>query len=53
MQTILIVFLALFFFGAFPIWPHSAQWGYYPSISLGAILLVVLVVALISKKRIV
>jgi hypothetical protein len=53
MQTILIVLLALFLFGAFPIWPHSAHWGYYPSISLGTALLVVLIVALVSKKRIV
>jgi len=38
--------LVLMLIGAFPAWPHSRNWGYYPSGGLGA-LLVVLVVLLV------
>ena len=33
--TILLVILVLFLIGALPTWPHSANWGYYPSSGLG------------------
>ena len=33
--TILIVILLLALFGAWPSWPHSRNWGYYPSGGLG------------------
>jgi Protein of unknown function (DUF3309) len=29
--TILIVVLILMLLGALPRWPHSSNWGYYPS----------------------
>jgi hypothetical protein len=29
--TTLIVVLVLALFGALPRWPHSREWGYYPS----------------------
>jgi hypothetical protein len=38
---ILVVLLALFLVGALPLWPHSAQWGYIPGGTLGAVLVVV------------
>jgi hypothetical protein len=46
--TILLVLLVLMLIGAFPAWPHSRNWGYYPSSGLGA-LLVVLVVLLLLR----
>jgi hypothetical protein len=45
---ILLVLLVLMLIGAFPAWPHSRNWGYYPSSGLGA-LLVVLVVLLLLR----
>lgn len=42
MGLILLVILILFLVGAFPSWPHSRNWGYYPSGSMGAVVLVVL-----------
>ena len=45
---LLIVLLALFL-GAVPAWPHSRQWGYYPSGGLGVVL-VILVVLLLTKR---
>jgi hypothetical protein len=35
-----------------PTWPYSAGWGYYPSSGLGVLLLIVLVLALTSRRRI-
>jgi len=41
MNTIFVV-LILAFLGALPLWPHSAHWGYYPSVGLGFVALVLL-----------
>ena len=40
MGTILIVILVLVLVGALPTWPHSKNWGYYPSGGLGLVLLI-------------
>ena len=48
--TILLVLLILMLIGAFPAWPHSRNWGYYPSGGLG--LLVAILVALLLLGRI-
>lgn len=44
--TILLVVLILMLIGAVPAWPHSAEWGYYPSgaLSIAVIVLLILVV---------
>jgi hypothetical protein len=47
--TILIVVLLLLLFGAWPSWPHSRSWGYYPSGGLGLVLIVVLVLVLVGR----
>jgi hypothetical protein len=44
--TILIIILVLFLVGAFPTWPHSRNWGYYPSGGIGIILLIIVVLLL-------
>jgi hypothetical protein len=46
MGTILIIVLILLLIGAVPSWPHSRNWGYYPSGLLGLILIVVIILAL-------
>ena len=33
--TILLIILILMLVGAFPSWPHSREWGYYPSGGIG------------------
>jgi len=48
MLTILIVILILMLIGAFPAWPHSRNWGYYPSGGLGLILIILLVLLLLG-----
>jgi Protein of unknown function (DUF3309) len=47
--TILIVVLLLALFGALPRWPHSRNWGYYPSGGLGVVLLIVVVLLLLGE----
>jgi hypothetical protein len=47
--TILIVILLLALFGALPRWPHSRNWGYYPTGGLGIILLIVIVLLVLGR----
>jgi hypothetical protein len=47
--TILLLVLLLMLVGALPAWPHSRNWGYYPSSGVG-LLLVVLVILLVSGR---
>jgi hypothetical protein len=39
LATLLIVALIVAFFAVLPTWPHSSQWGYYPSLLVGALIL--------------
>jgi hypothetical protein len=49
MVTLLVVILLLMAIGVLPTWPYSGGWGYYPSSSLGIILLVLLLLALMGR----
>ncbi len=49
LTTILIVVLILMLLGAVPRWPHSKNWGYYPSGGLGLVLLIILILALMGR----
>ena len=47
--TILLIVLILFFVGALPTWPHSKDWGYYPSGGLGLVALILLLLVLMGR----
>jgi len=47
--TVLLIVLVLFLVGALPTWPHSANWGYYPSGGLGLLLIIVIVLLLLGR----
>ena len=49
MGTILIVILVLALVGAIPSWPHSRNWGYYPSGGLGLVLLILIILLLMGR----
>jgi len=49
MSTILLIVLILILVGVFPTWPHSREWGYYPSGGAG-IIVVVLVILLLTGR---
>jgi hypothetical protein len=46
--TILIVVLILMLIGALPTWPHSRNWGYYPSGGIGLILLIIIILLVLG-----
>lgn len=46
---ILMVFLLLMLIGSVPAWPHSRNWGYYPSSGLGLVLVVLLILVLLGR----
>jgi hypothetical protein len=47
--TILIVILILALLGALPQWPHSRNWGYYPSGGVGLVLMIVVILLLLGR----
>lgn len=46
---LLVVLLLVLLLAVVPAWPHSRRWGYRPSGVLGAVLLVVIVLALMGR----
>lgn len=49
MYLILLIVLVLMLVGALPTWPHSANWGYFPSGGLGLVLLIVIAVMVLGR----
>jgi hypothetical protein len=47
--TVLLVVLVLLLIGVIPTWPHSRNWGYYPSGGLGLVVVIVLVLLLAGR----
>jgi len=47
--TILLIVVILLLIGAFPTWPYSSGWGYYPAGGLGTILLIVVILLLLGR----
>lgn len=47
--TILLIVLVLMLLGVIPTWPHSRQWGYYPSGGIGLLLLIVVILLLLGS----
>ncbi|ALK08551.1 DUF3309 family protein [Blastochloris viridis] len=49
LSNVLIIILILLLIGALPRWGYSSGWGYGPSGLVGAILVVLLVLALLGR----
>jgi len=47
--TILLIVFILLLVGAFPTWPHSKSWGYYPTGGIGLVVLILLVLVLMGR----
>lgn len=47
--TLLLIVLLLMVIGVLPSWPHSRNWGYYPSGGLGLVLIILLVLMLTGR----
>jgi hypothetical protein len=51
LHTVLLVVLILALLGALPTWPHSRNWGYYPSGGLGLVVLILVILLLMGRLR--
>jgi hypothetical protein len=49
MPIILVIILVLLLVGVLPAWPHSANWGYFPSGGLGLVLVIIVVLMLAGR----
>jgi hypothetical protein len=47
--TILIVVLILLLLGALPTWPHSRDWGYFPSGGLGLVVVILIILLVLGR----
>jgi hypothetical protein len=47
--TILLIILILMLLGVIPTWPHSREWGYFPSGILGTMVLILLILLLMGR----
>jgi len=45
---LLLILLIILLFAAIPAWPYSRGWGYYPSGTLGAVLMILLILMLLG-----
>ena len=49
LSTILIVILILILIGAIPRWGYSRSWGYFPSGTVGVVLVIVIILVLMGR----
>jgi hypothetical protein len=49
MRLILLIIVILLLIGALPTWPHSVNWGYFPSGGLGTVLIVLVVLIVLGR----
>lgn len=49
LSTILLIVLVLLLIGSLPTWPHSRNWGYYPTGGLGTVLLILVILMLMGR----
>jgi uncharacterized membrane protein YdcZ (DUF606 family) len=47
--TILLIVLILILVGVIPTWPHSRNWGYFPSGLLGVVVIVVIILLITGR----
>jgi hypothetical protein len=45
---LLLILLIILLLAVVPAWPYSREWGYYPSGTLGTVLLILIVLMLIG-----
>ena len=49
LSLLLLVVIVMLLVGALPAWPHSRGWGYFPAGTLGTVLLVVILLAVMGR----
>ena len=49
MGLVLLILVVLLLVGALPTWPHSRNWGFYPSSGLGVVAVILVVLVLMGR----
>jgi hypothetical protein len=49
MGLVLLILVVLLLVGALPTWPHSRNWGFYPSSGLGVVVVILVVLVLMGR----
>jgi hypothetical protein len=49
LNLVLLVLLIALVVGALPSWPHSRGWGYFPAGTLGTVLIVAILLAVLGR----
>jgi hypothetical protein len=49
MLTVLLIVLIIAAIGSVPTWPHSRNWGYYPSGGIGIVVVILLILLLTGR----
>lgn len=49
MGLLILVVLVFLLLGALPAWPHSKNWGYYPTGGLGLVIVILLILMLLGR----
>jgi hypothetical protein len=49
MMTILLILLVLMLLGSVPAWGYSRDWGYYPSGTIGTILIILVIMMMLGR----
>jgi hypothetical protein len=49
MGLVLLILVILLLVGALPTWPHSRNWGFYPSSGLGVVVVILVVLVLMGR----
>jgi hypothetical protein len=48
-SLLLLILLVVLLVGAFPAWPYSRSWGYYPSGGVGLLVLILIILLLTGR----
>ena len=43
LESLLLIIVILMLVGALPTWPHSRNWGFYPSGGVGLVLVILVI----------
>ena len=49
LSLLLMIVLIVLLLGALPSWPYSRGWGYYPSGSVGVVLVILIILLLLGR----
>jgi len=49
LNLLILIIVVMLLVGALPTWPHSRGWGFFPAGTLGTVLLVVILLAVMGR----